>query len=167
MIDEAELRASYLNGLSTLRSQRELTGPADGMYWLMPFAIAVERAGGDYNPSLIWPDYADLSGRERKAAEMIRASLSTSRKDLVDYAGFGSALYQFVYALFSINEKWKKERRYRQLPRSFLQQRETNIHQAIYDSPTYCAVTLVNLINRYRVDADGNPVDADPDEHLR
>lgn len=167
MIDQAELRASYANGLSTLHSQRELTGPEDGMYWLMPFAVAVERAGGDYNPSLTWPDFEDLSNRERKSVEMIRASLSTSRRDLIDYGSFGGALYQFVYALFSINEKWKKERRHRQLPRSLLQQRETNIHHAIYVSPTYCAVALVNLINRYGLDADGNPVDPDPDEHER
>jgi hypothetical protein len=34
---------------------------------------------------------------------------------------------------------------------------ERDIHTALYESPSYCAVALVELINKFGLDAQGNP----------
>lgn len=157
MLDETAIRADYLQGLANLRSGKDLDGPDKGMFWLIPFAVAAGRAGGAYGQHLDWPAYESLSAGERKAVEMIRTCLSTSRSALIDYGALDPVYYQFCYALFSINETLGKRRGRKELPRSALDHKERDIHTALYESPSYCAVALVELINKFGLDAQGNP----------
>lgn len=157
MLDETVIRADYLQGLANLQSGGDLDGPDKGMFWLMPFAVAVGRAGGTYDQHLDYPDYESLSAGERKAVEMIRTCLSPSRSALIDYGALDPVYYQFCYALFSINETFGKRRGRKELPRSALDHKERDIHTALYESPSYCAVALVELINTFGLDAQGNP----------
>lgn len=64
MLDETVIRADYLQGLANLQSGGDLDGPDKGMFWLMPFAVAVGRTAGSYGQHPDYPDYESLSAGE-------------------------------------------------------------------------------------------------------
>ena len=108
-IEAGDLEGAYNLGLKDIGSKRFVGKPPGGLFFLMPYAVAVIRNGGRCSKDLNWPAYTSLDSHERKGVELIHACLVGSTTDVDAVLEFGDkiglALYEPMYILFRANER--------------------------------------------------------------
>ena len=108
-IEADDLEGAYNLGLKDIGSKRFVGKPPGGLFFLMPYAVAVMRNDGQCSKDLDWPAYTSLDSHERKGVELIHACLVGSTTDVDAVLEFGDkiglALYEPMYILFRANER--------------------------------------------------------------